>query len=52
VQQSLRLCYLATDGLRMPYQMRDVEQVVDEFRADDQPYAVFTDNNLVPGRST
>jgi radical SAM superfamily enzyme YgiQ (UPF0313 family) len=39
-------CYLATDGLRMPYQMRDVEQVVAEFAEDDQPYAVFTDNNL------
>jgi radical SAM superfamily enzyme YgiQ (UPF0313 family) len=39
-------CYLATDGLHMPYLMRDVEQVVDEFRADGQPYAVFTDNNL------
>lgn len=39
-------CYLATDGLRMPYQMRDVDQVVAEFRADGQPYAVFTDNNL------
>ena len=39
-------CYLATDGLRMPYQVRDVEQVVDEFRADDQPYGVFIDNNL------
>src|SRR3954454_4922572 len=30
----------------MPYQVRDVEQVVDEFRADGQPYAVFVDNNL------
>jgi radical SAM superfamily enzyme YgiQ (UPF0313 family) len=39
-------CYLSTDGLRMPYRMRDVEQVVAEFRADDQPYAVFIDNNL------
>lgn len=39
-------CYLATDGLHMPYLMRDVEQVVEEFRADDQPYAVFIDNNL------
>ena len=39
-------CYLATDGLQMPYQMRDVEQVVEEFRDDDQPYAVFIDNNL------
>jgi radical SAM superfamily enzyme YgiQ (UPF0313 family) len=39
-------CYLATEGLVMPYQMRDVEQVVAEFQADGQPYAVFTDNNL------
>jgi radical SAM superfamily enzyme YgiQ (UPF0313 family) len=39
-------CYLATEGLHMPYLMRDVEQVVAEFRADDQPYAVFVDNNL------
>jgi len=39
-------CYLSTDGLRMPYRMRDVEQVTSEFLADDQPYAVFVDNNL------
>jgi radical SAM superfamily enzyme YgiQ (UPF0313 family) len=39
-------CYLATEGLAMPYQVRDVEQVVAEFRADDQPYGVFVDNNL------
>jgi len=39
-------CYLATDGLRMPYQVRDVATVVEEFQADDQPYAVFIDNNL------
>jgi radical SAM superfamily enzyme YgiQ (UPF0313 family) len=39
-------CYLATDGLHMPYLMRDVEQVVAEFQADDQAYAVFVDNNL------
>jgi radical SAM superfamily enzyme YgiQ (UPF0313 family) len=39
-------CYLATEGLHMPYLMRDVEQVVEEFRADGQPYAVFVDNNL------
>jgi radical SAM superfamily enzyme YgiQ (UPF0313 family) len=39
-------CYLATDGLHMPYLTRDVEQVVEEFRADGQPYAVFVDNNL------
>jgi radical SAM superfamily enzyme YgiQ (UPF0313 family) len=39
-------CYLATDGLHMPYLVRDVEQIVAEFAADDQPYAVFIDNNL------
>jgi radical SAM superfamily enzyme YgiQ (UPF0313 family) len=39
-------CYLSTRGLHMPYRMRDPEQVVAEFLADDQPYAVFTDNNL------
>jgi radical SAM superfamily enzyme YgiQ (UPF0313 family) len=39
-------CYLATDGLQMPYLTRDVEQIVEEFRADRQPYAVFVDNNL------
>ncbi|MDB5293313.1 MAG: hpnP 2 [Phycisphaerales bacterium] len=39
-------CYLATDGLHQPYQVRDVEQVVEEFLSDGQPYAVFTDNNL------
>src|SRR5215467_8576096 len=39
-------CYLATDSLRMPYRMRHPQQVVEEFKADDQPYAVFIDNNL------
>ncbi len=39
-------CYLSTRGLHMPYKMRDVGQIVSEFAADDQPYAVFTDNNL------
>lgn len=39
-------CYLSTDGLHMPYLTRDVEQIVNEFTADDQPYAVFVDNNL------
>ena len=39
-------CYLATDGLRMPYRMRDPAQVAAEFEADGQPYAVFVDNNL------
>ena len=39
-------CYLSTNGLRMPYRIRDVKQIVDEFRGDRQPYGVFTDNNL------
>src|SRR5262249_16248258 len=39
-------CSLATGGLTMPYQVKDVEQVVAEFRADGQLYAVFVDNNL------
>jgi radical SAM superfamily enzyme YgiQ (UPF0313 family) len=39
-------CYLATDGLRMPYRMRTPAQVAEEFQADQQPYAVFIDNNL------
>jgi radical SAM superfamily enzyme YgiQ (UPF0313 family) len=39
-------CYLSTNGLSMPYQVRDVEQIVAEFGADRQPYGVFIDNNL------
>jgi radical SAM superfamily enzyme YgiQ (UPF0313 family) len=39
-------CYLATEGLQMPYRMRDPAQIAAEFAADDQPYGVFTDNNL------
>jgi len=39
-------CYLSTSGLNQPYQVRDVQQVVEEFESDGQPYAVFTDNNL------
>ena len=39
-------CYLATDGLHMPYRMREVDQVVDEIVGDGQPYVVFVDNNL------
>ncbi|MBN9661210.1 MAG: B12-binding domain-containing radical SAM protein [Acidobacteria bacterium] len=44
-------CYLATDGLRMPYRMRDPAQVAAEFLADGQPYAVFVDNNLGSNRA-
>src|SRR6266849_470617 len=43
-------CYLATDGLRMPYRMRDPNQIAAEFLADTQPYAVFIDNNLGSNR--
>jgi radical SAM superfamily enzyme YgiQ (UPF0313 family) len=39
-------CYLSTEGLHMPYLVRDVDQVVAEARADGQPYLVFIDNNL------
>jgi radical SAM superfamily enzyme YgiQ (UPF0313 family) len=39
-------CYLSTEGLHMPYRMRDVDQVAGEIRADAQPYTVFIDNNL------
>jgi len=39
-------CYLSTEGLHMPYRLRDVEQVAAEIAADGQPYAVFVDNNL------
>jgi radical SAM superfamily enzyme YgiQ (UPF0313 family) len=39
-------CYLSTDGLHIPYQMRDPAQVAREIAEDGQPYAVFTDNNL------
>jgi radical SAM superfamily enzyme YgiQ (UPF0313 family) len=44
-------CYLATDGLRMPYRMRDPSQIAEEFAADGQPYAVFVDNNLGSNRA-
>jgi radical SAM superfamily enzyme YgiQ (UPF0313 family) len=39
-------CYLSTEGLRMPYRLRDPEDVRRQFEADGQPYAVFIDNNL------
>jgi radical SAM superfamily enzyme YgiQ (UPF0313 family) len=43
-------CYLATDGLRMPYRMRDPAQIATEFAEGGQPYAVFIDNNLGSNR--
>jgi len=39
-------CYLATDGLRMPYQVADVDRVVAQLLDSGEPYAVFIDNNL------
>jgi radical SAM superfamily enzyme YgiQ (UPF0313 family) len=39
-------CYLSTDGLFMPYRVRDPQRLAAEIRADGQPYAVFVDNNL------
>jgi radical SAM superfamily enzyme YgiQ (UPF0313 family) len=39
-------CYLSTEGLHVPYLVRDPEQIVEEFRASGQPYGVFIDNNL------
>jgi radical SAM superfamily enzyme YgiQ (UPF0313 family) len=39
-------CYLSTDGLRMPYRMRDPAQIAREFADNGEPYGVFVDNNL------
>ena len=44
-------CYLATDGLRMPYRVRKPEDIRRQFEALDQPYAVFIDNNLGSNRT-
>ena len=44
-------CYLATDGLRMPYRMREPGQIAAEFLADGQSYGVFIDNNLGSNRA-
>src|ERR1700680_658686 len=43
-------CYLATDGLRMPYRMRDPSQIAAEFEPDGHAYGVFIDNNLGSNR--
>ena len=39
-------CYLATDGLQMPYRVREAEDIRRQFEAERQPFAVFIDNNL------
>lgn len=39
-------CYLSTEGLRMPYRMRDPRDIRQQWEATGEPYAVFVDNNL------
>lgn len=39
-------CYLSTDGLSMPYRMRSAADIRRQWEEDDEPYAVFIDNNL------
>ncbi len=43
-------CYLSTNQLFMPYQMKTPQQVVQEFMAIPEPYGVFIDNNLGSNR--
>ena len=45
-QSRCDFCYLSTDGLSMPYRVREPAAVADEIAASGEPYAVFTDNNL------
>ena len=44
-------CYLSTDGLKMPYRMRTPEDIRRQFETEDQPFAVFIDNNLGSNRT-
>lgn len=39
-------CYLATQGVRAPYQVREPSAVAAELGASPEPYGVFIDNNL------
>jgi len=39
-------CYLSTKGVKMPWSVKEPAQVVDEWLATGEPYAVFLDNNL------
>ena len=41
-----RFCHLATDGLDIPFQVKDPAAVAAEWKATGEPYAVFLDNNL------
>jgi radical SAM superfamily enzyme YgiQ (UPF0313 family) len=44
-------CYLSTEGLHIPYRMRDPEDIRRQFEQEKQPYAVFIDNNLGSNRN-
>ena len=39
-------CYLSTEGLFMPYRVREPRDIARQFEENGQPYAVFVDNNL------
>jgi radical SAM superfamily enzyme YgiQ (UPF0313 family) len=39
-------CYLATEGVRLPYRVRDPRDIARQIEANREPYAVFVDNNL------
>ena len=39
-------CYLATDGLHIPYQTHHAEEIARQLQATREPYGVFIDNNL------
>ncbi|HSM12649.1 MAG TPA: radical SAM protein [Thermoanaerobaculia bacterium] len=43
-------CYLATDGLHVPYRMKDPAEIAAELAASGEPYGVFLDNNLGSNR--
>jgi radical SAM superfamily enzyme YgiQ (UPF0313 family) len=39
-------CYLSTKGLHIPYRTRNPEDIRRQLEVENQPYAVFLDNNL------
>ena len=39
-------CWLSTRGVEMPWSVKEPAQIVDEWLATGEPYAVFLDNNL------
>lgn len=39
-------CYLSTKGLSMPYRVRSAADIRRQWEQDNEPYAVFIDNNL------